>query len=72
MGIANKLNARFAVIIGEAELATGRYQVKDMGTGQQEAVEPDRITLYLRDRLAAPEEGKASAAGQSDLLGQNT
>ena len=58
MGIANKLNARFAVIIGEAELATGRYQVKDMGTGQQEEVESDRITLYLRDRLAAPGEAR--------------
>jgi len=56
MGIANKLNARFAVIIGEAELASGRYQVKDMSTGQQEEVEPDRMAGFLRDRLA-PGEG---------------
>ena len=72
MGIANKLNARFAVIIGEAELASGRYQVKDMNAGQQEEVEPDRIAGYLRDRLAAAAGGKDGAAGQSDLFGQNT
>ena len=65
MGIANKLNARFAVIIGEAELARGRYQIKDMSTGQQEEVEPDRIPAYLRDRLAAAAEGKTVATGQS-------
>ena len=57
MGIANKLNARFAVIIGDQELANARYQVKDMSTGQQEEVEPDRIAGYLRDRLA-PGEGE--------------
>jgi histidyl-tRNA synthetase len=55
MGIANKLNARFAVIIGEQELGSARYQVKDMSTGQQEEVESDRIAGYLRDRLAAGE-----------------
>ena len=51
MGIANKLQARFAVIIGEGELATGRYQVKDMTSGQQEEVEPEKILDYLKDRL---------------------
>jgi histidyl-tRNA synthetase len=62
MGAARKLNARFAVIIGEAELASGRYQVKDMGSGMQEEVEPDRIPAYLRDRWAtAPE--RASGGG---------
>ncbi len=51
MGIANKLQARFAVIIGEGELASGRYQVKDMASGQQEEVEPEKIPGYLKDRL---------------------
>jgi histidyl-tRNA synthetase len=72
MGIANKLNARFAVIIGEAELTSGRYQVKDMQTGQQEEVEPDRIAGYLRDRLAVPAEGNGGGAGQRELFRQNT
>ncbi len=69
MGIANKLNARFAVIIGEQELASARYQVKDMSTGQQEEVEADRIAGYLTDRLAGGAEG--TAARQSDPFSQN-
>ena len=48
MGVANKLNARFAIIIGEAELASGRYQVKDMSTGTQEEIEPGQILEYVR------------------------
>jgi histidyl-tRNA synthetase len=54
LGAANKLRARFAVIIGEGELASGRYQVKDMGTGQQEEVEPARIAQYLQEKLGKP------------------
>jgi len=51
MGIASKLQARFAIIIGEGELATGRYQVKDMTTGQQQEMEPGNIVSYLKGRL---------------------
>lgn len=52
LGIANKLRARYVIIVGEGELASGRYQVKDMSTGQQEEIEPARITSYLREKLA--------------------
>ena len=38
MGIANKLQARFAIIIGEGELASGKYQVKNMASGEQTGV----------------------------------
>jgi len=51
MGIASKLQARFAVIIGEGEISTGRYQVKDMATGEQQEVEPGNIVSYLEARL---------------------
>jgi len=51
MGMASKLQARFAIIIGEGEISTGRYQVKDLATGQQEEVEPGNIVSYLRARL---------------------
>jgi len=51
MGVASKLQARFAIIIGEGELSTGRYQVKDMTTGQQQEVEPGNIVSYLKIRL---------------------
>jgi histidyl-tRNA synthetase len=48
LGIASKLKARFTVIIGESELASGRYQVKDMTTGQQAEVEAGRVADYLQ------------------------
>ena len=51
LGLANKLGARFAVIIGEGELATGRWQVKDMAAGQQEEVEVDRVAVFLKSKL---------------------
>ena len=51
LGLASKLGARFAVIIGEGELATGRWQVKDMAAGQQEEVEAGRVAAYLREKL---------------------
>jgi len=51
MGLASKLGARFAVIIGEGELSKGRYQVKDMGSGQQEEVEPGAIAERIKASL---------------------
>jgi histidyl-tRNA synthetase len=51
LGIAGRLQARFAIIIGENETASGRYQVKDLGTGQQEEVETAQIASYLEGRL---------------------
>jgi histidyl-tRNA synthetase len=51
MGVANKLQARFAIIIGEGELSTGRYQLKDMGSGQQQEMEPGNIAAYLKAKL---------------------
>lgn len=51
LAIANKLQARFAVIIGPSEVEGGLYQLKDMATGQQEQVERSRIGEYLRARF---------------------
>jgi len=51
MGVANKLGARFAVIIGEGELASGKYQVKDMASGQQQELGPVGIASYLKEKL---------------------
>lgn len=51
LGVASRLGASFAVIIGEAELASGRYQVKDMNAGQQQEVERNQIANYLKDRI---------------------
>jgi histidyl-tRNA synthetase len=51
LGLASKMGARFAVIIGEGELATGRYQVKDMSASAQEEVEPAGIAAYIKEKL---------------------
>jgi histidyl-tRNA synthetase len=51
MGVASKLQARFAIIIGEGEISTGRYQVKDMSVGLQQEVEPGDIVSYIKARL---------------------
>jgi histidyl-tRNA synthetase len=51
MGVASKLQARFAIIIGEGEISTGRYQLKDMGSGQQQEVEPGNIAAYLKAKI---------------------
>jgi len=51
LGVANKLQAHFAIIIGEEELASGRYQVKDMTSREQEQLEPGAIAPYLKQKL---------------------
>jgi len=51
LGNANRLQARFAIIIGEGELASGRYQVKDMSKGEQVEVDAAEVVPYLRAKL---------------------
>ena len=46
MELANKLHARRVLLVGDNELATGVYTLKDMATGGQETVRPDE--LYQR------------------------
>lgn len=53
LGIASKQKARFTVIIGEGELASGRYQVKDMTTGQQAEVEVGQVFQYLQQKVTS-------------------
>jgi histidyl-tRNA synthetase len=56
LGLANKLQARHAVIIGEEEVATGQYQLKDMETGEQKAVEAIQLVTALEKKLREPVE----------------
>jgi histidyl-tRNA synthetase len=51
LGLASRLRARFAIIMGEEELASGRLQVKDLDAGQQEQVAPELVGTYLGERL---------------------
>jgi histidyl-tRNA synthetase len=45
---ANKLRARWAVMIGEEELQSGVFKLKDMETGDQYSITRDDILKYIR------------------------
>jgi histidyl-tRNA synthetase len=47
MELANKLGARFTLIVGDNELAAGRFTLKDMSSGAQESLTPDEIAARL-------------------------
>lgn len=51
MNRANKLNARFALILGEQEINDGTVALKDMGAGQQETVPQKNIVEILKQKL---------------------
>ncbi|MCS6953823.1 MAG: histidine--tRNA ligase [Bryobacterales bacterium] len=41
--LAHKFGARYALIVGDEELAAGRYALRDMGSGQQRPVAPEEL-----------------------------
>jgi histidyl-tRNA synthetase len=45
--VANKTGARFALIVGDDEIAAGNYQLKNMKSGEQIAVARDRIAAAI-------------------------
>jgi histidyl-tRNA synthetase len=51
MELANKSGARFALIVGENEMAAGRYALKNMSTGEQESLTRDEIAAKLAAAL---------------------
>jgi histidyl-tRNA synthetase len=46
--VANKTGARFAVIVGDDEIAAGTYQLKNMTSGEQRAVSRDQIAAAVK------------------------
>jgi histidyl-tRNA synthetase len=52
MAKANESGARFAVILGEDELARGEVAVKDLTSGTQMSLSLDALTAVLADRIA--------------------
>jgi histidyl-tRNA synthetase len=46
--VADKAGARFAVIVGEKELAAGKYTVRDMTSGEEVPVAQEQLTDFLR------------------------
>jgi histidyl-tRNA synthetase len=47
MELANKLGARYTLIVGEDEMAAGRYALKNMSTGEQETLTGGEIAARL-------------------------
>jgi histidyl-tRNA synthetase len=47
MELADKLGARFTLIVGENEIAAGRYTLKNMATGEQRSVTREEIAASL-------------------------
>jgi histidyl-tRNA synthetase len=52
MELANKFGARFALIVGDNEMAAGRYALKNMTTGEQENLTRDEIAAKLAEIAA--------------------
>jgi histidyl-tRNA synthetase len=48
MELANKLGARYTLIIGDNEIAAGKYALKNMQTGDQENVSASEIAERIR------------------------
>jgi histidyl-tRNA synthetase len=51
LGQASKLGARFVVIMGEDELASGRYPIKDMAAARQVEVDRGQVGPFLKEKL---------------------
>ncbi len=51
MKAANRSGARYALVLGERDLAEGVVQLKDMGSGEQTAVGINEIVAELESRL---------------------
>jgi len=47
MKLANKFSAKFAIIIGDDEVATGNAVLKNMGTGEQQQINVDVLLNKL-------------------------
>jgi len=48
MELANKLGARYALLVGDNEIAAGQYALKDMTTGEQQNLTRDDLVSRFR------------------------
>jgi histidyl-tRNA synthetase len=51
--VANKMSARFTLILGDDELASGTYQLKDMASGEQRSARRDELIALIGKRRSA-------------------
>ena len=52
MATADKSRARYALIIGDDEVASGKYGLKDLAAGEQESLSVNEIISKLKKKLA--------------------
>jgi histidyl-tRNA synthetase len=55
MRLANKLQSRFVLILGDDELQTGRYRLKRMSDGVQREIEESEILKVMKELVATHE-----------------
>jgi len=53
MELANKLGAHFVLIVGDNEIATGRYALKDMASGVQQEVTREGLEFLVSAPIAS-------------------
>lgn len=51
MKYANKINARYVVIIGEEEIKNNKVKVKDMRNGTEVEINTEELPSYLKEKL---------------------
>jgi len=47
--VANKMGARFALILGDNEIAAGNYLLKDMASGEQVPLTREQLVQYIKE-----------------------
>jgi histidyl-tRNA synthetase len=48
MELANKLGARYALILGDDEIAAGQYSLKDMQSTEQRRVTREELSQQIK------------------------
>ena len=51
---ANKSRSRFSLIVGENEIKSGKYLLKDMENSSQKEISATELTRAIREQLAKP------------------
>jgi histidyl-tRNA synthetase len=50
--VANKIGARFALILGDNEISAGTYQLKDMASGEQHSLTREELAARIKSKQA--------------------
>jgi histidyl-tRNA synthetase len=58
MELANRLNARYTLIVGDSEIVTKSYSLKDMSSGEQTTLTRQALIERLREASQPVEVGR--------------